>query len=720
MLLSFQFIKRYWVNHHINYSLKVLFAFGTIIALCLLFKQSQAINTLLLGAIASALAEKEDNFWERCESLLLALIFFALATFSIELLFFQPYLFAAGLFLSTFGFTMLGALGGRYASISLASLLIAIYTMLNAEYSATLWQQPLQLLTGAAIYGAISLLWHLLWPKQAVHYRLQQLYMELSVYIEKISERYYPHQIVNYSAPAQKEDVALINALNETKLALLSRIRRAKRADEDLLFLHLYFIAQDIHEQISAIDNLAKNFRLSLFYSDVLFRIQYILYQQSQTCADIARGIMLQLPYKHREHNILALDELNSSIEYIKKQNKLSSVQLNQLEAIWQTIVAMERQYEHIDKLDNAQYGEDDLLHDNVQSSWANKYHQIVSQFTSKSLLFRHAVRLSSALTFSYILIQISGIPNGYWILLTVLLVCQPSYSAMRSRFIQRILGTLLGLVLGVPLIQLFSDYFEQLLLMLTSATLHFAFRAQSHLLSTTFITIFVMMSFSQHGEGFAIILPRLSDTLIGCTIAAFAVRFILPDWQAHRMRGIMRDAIDANRDYFTQVVNHYQLGSAISLQNYSATRRQAHNKDAQLTQAISNMLQEPGRYRTAVDEIFRFLYLNHTILGHISALAIKHEPLEKSQFDLYIAKAHHLLLTKFQTISAILSKEYQLVESHEAQPFEQQLLAINEEDDNVKVRNILQQFQLIAEILPEMEQLALVLAQKSLKSSKE
>ncbi|MGL6176216.1 MAG: hypothetical protein ACRC1U_04385, partial [Vibrionaceae bacterium] len=81
MLLSFQFIKRYWVNHHINYSLKVLFAFGTIIALCLLFKQSQAINTLLLGAIASALAEKEDNFWERCESLLLALLFFALATF---------------------------------------------------------------------------------------------------------------------------------------------------------------------------------------------------------------------------------------------------------------------------------------------------------------------------------------------------------------------------------------------------------------------------------------------------------------------------------------------------------------------------------------------------------------------------------------------------------------------------------------------------------------
>ncbi|MGL5290845.1 MAG: YccS family putative transporter, partial [Vibrionaceae bacterium] len=594
MLLSFQIIKRYWANHQINYSLKALFAFGTIIALCLLVKQAEAINTLLLGAIASAIAEKEEVFWERCKSLLLALLFFALATFSIELLFFQPYLFAAGLFTSTFGFTMLGALGGRYASISLASLLIAIYTMLNAEFSATLWQQPLQLLSGAAIYGVISLLWYLLWPKQAVHYRLQQLYIELSVYINKISERYYPHQIANLSLPAQKaDDVALSNAFNETKLALLSRIRRAKRADGDLLFLHLFFIAQDIHEQISAIDNLAKNFKVSLFYSDVLFRIQHILYQQSQTCADIARGIMLQLPYKHREHNILALDELNSSIEYIKKQNKLSNIELKQLEAIWQTIVAMERQYEHIDKLDNAQYGEDDLLHENVQSSWTDKFHQIISQFTSKSLLFRHAVRLSSALTFSYALIQITGIHNGYWILLTVLLVCQPSYSAMRSRFIQRILGTLLGLVLGVPLIQIFSDYFEQLLLMLTTATLHFTFRAQNHLLSTTFITIFVMMSFSQQGDGYAIILPRLSDTLIGCTIAAFAVRFILPDWQAHRMRGIMRDAIDANHSYFTQVVNHYQLGSASGAQNYSATRRQAHNKDAQLTQAISNMLQE-------------------------------------------------------------------------------------------------------------------------------
>ncbi|MGL5292072.1 MAG: YccS family putative transporter, partial [Vibrionaceae bacterium] len=202
--------------------------------------------------------------------------------------------------------------------------------------------------------------------------------------------------------------------------------------------------------------------------------------------------------------------------------------------------------------------------------------------------------------------------------------------------------------------------------------------------------------------------------------IAAFAVRFILPDWQAHRMRGIMRDAIDANHSYFTQVVNHYQLGSASCAQNYSATRRQAHNKDAQLTQAISNMLQEPGRYRTAVDEIFRFLYLNHTILSHISALAIKHEPLEKSQFDLHIAQAHHFLQAKFQTISIILSKEYQGASTQETLPLKQELLAINEEEDNVEVRNILQQFQLIAEILLEMEQLVLVLAQKSLKSSKE
>ncbi|MGL5334932.1 MAG: FUSC family protein, partial [Enterovibrio sp.] len=411
---------------------------------------------------------------------------------------------------------------------------------------------------------------------------------------------------------------------------------------------------------------------------------------------------------------------LNSSIDYIKKQNKLSNMQLKQLDAIWQTIVAMERQYEHIDKLDNAKFDENELLHESVQSSWTNKYHQLVSQLTVKSLLFRHAVRLSSALTFSYILIQITGLNNGYWILLTVLLVCQPSYSAMRSRFTQRILGTLLGLLLGVPLIQIFSDYFEQLLLMLTSATFYFAFRTQNHILSTTFITIFVMMSFSQQGEGYAIILPRLSDTLIGCAIAAFAVRFILPDWQAHRMRGIMRDAIDANRDYFTQVVNHYQLGSASSLQNYSATRRLAHNKDAQLTQAISNMLQEPGRYRTAVDEIFRFLYLNHTILSHISALAIKHEPLESAQFDLHIANAQQFLLAKFQAVSGILSKEYRGASEHETLQLEPQLFMNNEDDDNVEVRNILQQFQLIAEILLEMEQLALTLAQKSLKSSKE
>lgn len=128
-------LRRYWANDRINYSIRVFIALVGVALPCWYLNAKPEITPLVLGIIAAALAETDDNLSGRIKALITTLICFVVAAFSIELLFPYPPLFAIGLFCSTFGFIMLGAMGPRYASIAFASLLLAVYTMLGAEQS---------------------------------------------------------------------------------------------------------------------------------------------------------------------------------------------------------------------------------------------------------------------------------------------------------------------------------------------------------------------------------------------------------------------------------------------------------------------------------------------------------------------------------------------------------------------------------------------------------
>ncbi|EFA28206.1 membrane protein, TIGR01666, partial [Haemophilus influenzae HK1212] len=73
----------------------------------------------------------------------------------------------------------------------------------------------------------------------------------------------------------------------------------------------------------------------------------------------------------------------------------------------------------------------------------------IFSHFTFESPLFRHGVRLSIVVFLCCAIVEFFQFNLGYWILLTTVFVCQPNYSATKVRLRQRIIGTILGVVVG-------------------------------------------------------------------------------------------------------------------------------------------------------------------------------------------------------------------------------------------------------------------------------
>jgi len=82
------------------------------------FGEIKAVIPLTLGVVAAALSEIDTRLLYRLVNLMITLVCFSLATFSVQLLFPYPILFIIGLISSTFLFTMLGALGQRYGVIA--------------------------------------------------------------------------------------------------------------------------------------------------------------------------------------------------------------------------------------------------------------------------------------------------------------------------------------------------------------------------------------------------------------------------------------------------------------------------------------------------------------------------------------------------------------------------------------------------------------------------
>lgn len=713
-----QQLRHYWSNKTVNYCIRILIALLGVVLPCWYYGLITEITPLILGIIAAALAETDDNFMGRIRALILTFICFAIASFSIEILFPYPPLFAIGLFTSTFGFIMLGAIGPRYASIAFGSLLLAIYTMLGYHLYDNIWFQPTLLLLGAAWYSFISMIWQIFWPMQPVQQGLANVFEELANYLEGKSVLFHPvagltpqpHRIME-----TKLNTATVNALNLSKATLLNRSKRGHVDGPSDRYLQLYFLAQDIHERISSThyryQDLADNFSRS----DVLFRFKHLMLTQAKACRDIAEALETSSQYKYDGESIMALDELQASMQYLKDQDKPEwKLPLAQLVYLFNNLVTVEKLLSNVSNPDASKIAPENTsneandfsLHDTTAHTPKIMWQRIRNNMHKDSILFRHALRMSIVLTLGYGIIQGLGLDRGYWILLTSLFVCQPNFSATRQKLTARVIGTIVGLLVGVPLLTLFPSQESQLFFLVLSGTLFFAFRINNYGFATGFITLLVLFCFSQLGEGFAVILPRLADTLMGCGLAVLAVRYILPDWQAKKLHKVMSEAIQANKNYLGQIIAQYRVGKRDDV-NYRLARRIAHTMDASLSTAISNMLAEPNKYKKAIDESFRFLTLNHAMLSYISALGAHRKRIDNPETHLLILDAHKGIHQCLEQLESQLFKQDNNITPDSIDSELDKRLSEWREGDEEAVRLILQQLHLIYRMMPEMYSLA-------------
>ena len=615
-------------NTSMMYNLRMIIAFSGTAFIPYLMGQQLMTIPLTLGVVAAGLSDIDDRFSVRIMNLIYTYIGFFISASAVQLLFPYPIVFAIGLIGACIGLILLGSLGRRYSTISYGCLVISVYTMLGVDLFDDWYMQPLLLVIGAIWYGIIATISFLIFPAREVQDQLAKSYSSLGDFLFAKSNLFdvdmtaesYQKSMISLSL----ENGKLIEIFNGMRTTLLTRLKGDRGQSDTRRSLQYYFVAQDIHERADSahIDYqiLAKIFE----HSDILFRFQRILSLQAKSCKDLSDSIANRSIYVHNSRFEHSFSNLKFSIEKLKQDQQYDLIWINALYSLFQNLKAIDAQLRNVEtvrsiKLDKNKHIENQLKDDDLKG-WEDIVARIRQNLTPESVLFRHAIRLSTVLLVGYIFVQITDIEYGYWVLLTALFVSQPNFNATKRRLRLRILGTMAGIVLGFVILYFVPSIEGQLLLLVLSGVLFFDLRSKQYAQATAFITILALINFNLDGLGFEAALPRMIDTIIGCGLAWLGVTYIFPDWKFRRLPHTISRSIEAQCQYLSEIVKQYQHGRNNSL-NYRIVRRAAHNRDADVASLVSTLATEPDFDPTQKTMAFEFLCLSHTFLSYIAAL---------------------------------------------------------------------------------------------------
>ena len=699
-------LKQATYNTTFMYNVRMLIAFtGTAFVPYLLNFQLATIP-LTLGVVAAGISDIDDRFSVRIMNLIYTYIGFFITAASVQLLFPYPAAFAIGLIVSCIGWILLGSLGRRYATIAYGCLVVSVYSMLGVHLFEQWYLQPALLVAGAAWYGLLSTISFLLFPVRKLQDQLSASYHALGSFLFAKSNLFdvdmTPSSYQQSMIDLALENGKLISIFNDMRMALLTRLKGDRGQKDTRRSLQYYFVAQDIHERADSahIDyqKLAKIFQ----HSDILFRFQRILTIQGKACQDLANCILTRTRYVHNKRFKHSFENLRLSLEKLHADQVYDQVRINALFALYQNLKSIDAQLQNLEterniQLINAQHAENQLKDDDLKG-WNDMMVRVKQHLTPESVLFRHAVRLSIVLFIGYIFIQLTHIAYGYWILLTALFVCQPNFNATKRRLYLRIVGTLIGIIVGLAIIYFIPSLQGQLVMLVLSGVLFFELRSKQYAQATAFITILALINFNLDGSAFAAGLPRLIDTIIGCALAWFGVSFIWPDWKFRRLPRTIQRSLQAQCKYLAEVVTQYHEGRNNAL-NYRVVRRAAHNNDAEVASLISTLATEPNIDPTKKAQAFEFLCLSHTFLSYIAALGAHRERIDEPAILSLLDQA----LDDIQ--GALLRDEVPDLSSQNMLQSIRERLSRNDENDQ-KSLIILQQLSLILSILTRLSML--------------
>lgn len=613
------------VNPKVIATLPVFFSVFIATTLIWYFDVPKLTTPFVLGIIAGGLVDLDNRLTGRLKNIVITLVLFSVSSLAAQFTHGSGLPFILVMTLLTFVFTLLGAVGLRYRTLAFGALAVATYTTLAYTPAMPWFVNPVLILCGTLLYSMMTLVLHIIFPHRPVQENMASAYAALGGYLDAKAAFFDPDEadwLESRQIDLAMKNTEIIEVFNHCRNALFYRMRGQHRHPRTMRMLRYYFTAQDIHERISSAHVDYRELAERLKNTDLIFRINRLLELQGQACRDVAESLRSGHPYQYGKRLERAIQGCRQSLKVYAERHNGSEV--HTLQRLLENLFSVDYQLSHIESGDQtADEGASDKTRIAAMESGGlrNVWRTVRSQLNFESAVFRHAVRLAIVVFTACSIVEIFHLHMGYWILLTALFVCQPNYSATKSRIYQRIAGTLLGVVVG-SLVPYFTPSVEtKLWIVLAATTLFFFFRTNKYSFSTFFITVQALAAMSLAGEDvFALTWTRFTDTLAGTAIAWVAVSYLWPDWRYLTLSRTAGKAVNRNGQYLRHILGQLQTGGSDDVA-YRVVRRQAHEAAAALSSTLSDMSGEPEKYGSKLQDGFNLLKLSYALIGYISAL---------------------------------------------------------------------------------------------------
>ncbi|MFZ7233206.1 YccS family putative transporter [Avibacterium avium] len=701
-----------WLNAKVIATIPVFIAVNIAAFSVWLLDISQQSMPLVLGIIAGGLADLDNRLTGRLKNIFYTLLAFSVSTLSVQLTLGNGIAFTLLMTVITFIFTMIGAVGQRYNTISFGTLVVALYTTLTYQPETLWYLNSLLILLGTLLYSITAIVVYLFFPNRPVQDAVAKSFVALAEYLEAKSLFFDPDdidQLESKQITLAMKNSQLINAFNACRTALFYRIRGQYRHTRTTQMINYYFAAQDIHERANSSYFDYQVLTQQLKNTDLIFRIQRLLELQAQACRDFAQSLQQNTHYSYNARLERAITGVNQSFEHYAQTHQ-DDTQNTAIKTLINNLQGVDWQLRHLGQTPESSETHHRWvkIHDDSDvKGFKNIWLTIRSHLSFDSQLFRHAVRLSIVVFICCTIVEFLQLSRGYWILLTAVFVCQPNYAATKLRLKQRIVGTILGVIIGSLLPYAQPTLELQMGLVVATSTLFFFFRSNNYSFSTFFITLQVLISFNIIGiDIHSALYSRLIDTLAGSFIAWVAVSYLWPDWKYLQLNKVIHQAIQSDGKYLLYIISQLQFGKCDSLQ-YRIARRKAHEYATALSATMSNMNSDPEKYKDHLQEGFEMLKLNYSLLSYISALGAYRKHIKQIQQNIDFMAEYYPIAKKLIYALEHIESLSQPVFDKLQENIHQSLQQLNEQQgerlSQSEVGIPIQQLNMISQILPHI-----------------
>ena len=543
--------------------------------------------------------------------------------------------FLLGLVLTIFGFlfSMLTVYGNRSSSVGIAALLIMVLSLQTPVSGKEIWINAGYTLVGGVWYMAYSLFLYRLRPYKFIQQVLADYMYDIATYLRLRGDLYAPHPDYDTLNEQLLQQQISIETQQNTLSELLFNSRTIVKESTLVgrVLLKTYLELAELYESIMTTYQQYSLLHKQFDTTGILQEFNTIIYLLAAEMESISLSIKSgtdsdpKSPATETLHNAEQLFEKLRQ-DFMTDKNVENFVSLGRILHTLQDINERVQRF-HIHsryQVKPEKVGNEIKAYSEQIASDDWKPQLLFSNLHFNSNTFRHALRVSLALLLGFIVATFFKLDRGYWILLTIVVILKPAYALSKKRNLDRLIGTLAGIIIGMFILLFIKNSSVLLGVMIFFMAGSYMFIRTNYFMSVLLMTpyLLIFFQFLYPANIRELMLERVADTIIGSGIAFLASLFLVPAWERGNIKMYMIKMLEANEKYYGVITAYFTQHSAIEKHPVKIARREVLIALANVSDAFNRMLSEPKRHRHGEKNAHNFVVINHTLTAHLTTLS--------------------------------------------------------------------------------------------------